>query len=318
MNTMKKIVTILFLALVVFSCKKEAPVGPNLIDLYGIFNIDETLSSNVDSVDFTKKSVQFNGSWTLITPWTLTIKGRESGAIKTISGKSKTLKSTQGIWDGTSDVIFFKNETCDVTLSFNEHPDSVRTSTIKITGTHDYTKDGIVLVDFENTVAFNKSGNTTFADKVTGDTIPQGKYYFKMLGKEPGNSYWLGGLVGITAQTIYKMSFFDFKTADTATTFINMFYYGFNYANTTISFNFDYDPNKDGKVDSSYGYNVPAVKLGWHKVSFPLSAFNCKGYFHSEVENLTTLYISLTTNGAVSNNIGCGIDYVIITKGKPL
>ena len=310
------IISVLALSLV--SCEKEGSVGPNLEDLYGSFRIIDSLSNN-PSVDFTTDEyVQFLGNWSLITDWKLEIVGRTSGSVKTITGKSKTLDTLIGQWNGTSDGLFFKQEKCDVMLTFADQSDTMRT-TVTISKVHDYSNDGIVLADFEGSVNFNASGNTTINKKENTLIVPQGSYYYHMEGSEPGNSWWIGGLAAINAQTLQSQNFFKFTIADTATTYINLFYYGYGYTDSQLNFSFDCDINSDGTKDKSYEYNVPVEEIGWHKVSFKLSQLKSNNVLiQSEVEKLTTLYISLISKGTARTNIGCSIDYIIITQGKPL
>lgn len=317
------IISVLALSLV--SCEKENPVGPNLEDLYGSFRITDSLSNN-PTVDFTTDgNVQFLGDWSLITDWKLEIVGRTSGSVKTITGKSKTLDTLIGQWNGTSDGLFFKQEKCDVTLTFPEHPDTMR-STVTISKVHDYKNDGILLADFETAaLSFNMSGNTTLAQRDnTFEITPQGSYCYNLKATEPGNAWWLGGFSAITAKALLSVDHFPFIEQDTATTYVNFFAYGYGYEDSSIDFTFKEDDNNDGtcneNTEDAWSHKVTIVSPGWNKISFPLSALtNSKvGNGKLEINKISILYISLMSNGTARANIGCAVDFIIITQGKPL
>jgi hypothetical protein len=328
MNTMKQIFAIILLAMAAWSCKKESPVGPDLKDLYGFFKINEPFSSNIDSVDFTKDSIQFKGSWSIITPWKITIKGKTSGALKVITGTSKTLDTLLGLWSGKADGIFFKKEICDITLSFEKQPDTVK-KTLTISGLHDYSKDGILIYNYEKFISNWGPGKNTL---MSNDTVPEGKSFFYMEGKELGNHlvpdtlingvhvkdsifggyYYLVGFPGFTPST---GSTFDFGSKDSSQVYVNAFIRGYGYEGSKITFSFLEQDN------DSYVLQVAAPISGWKKISFPLSKTildSKKGNGFRDIDKITTIYISLFSSGVKADKIAAGIDYVIITKGKPL
>ena len=266
---MKQLLLIICLALVAFSCKKESPIGPNVADNFGYLKIQEQFATNLDSVDFTKDSIQFKGRWTINTPWKITIKGRTSGAIKTIVGNTKTVDTLVSIWKGTADGIFFKKEICDVKLSFDNYADSTRTATIKITNTHNFKNDGVLLSDFEKDMFYNGT-----SIRKTKDTIPQGNSFYYIEGTEPGSSisivngvdvtigakYYLGGFGSFTSTT---GNYFQFGTSNASNVYLNFFARGYNFIDTYLTFSF--------KVDTeSFTQRVKVPLQGWAKMNFAL------------------------------------------------
>ncbi|HPH17037.1 MAG TPA: hypothetical protein PK029_07685, partial [Bacteroidales bacterium] len=166
------------------SCEKEDPIGPSLVDLYGPFRILDSLShEKSNGINFKTDSVlQFSGSWSNLADWKIEIKGRTSGAVKTIIGKSKNLDSIAGQWNGNADGIFFRKEVCDVLFSFNDYPDSMKT-TITIAETRDYSKDGYIIKHFEGSGPEEFwGGNGNQAKRISKTDAPEGTNYYYMEG----------------------------------------------------------------------------------------------------------------------------------------
>jgi len=314
---------LMILAMAAMSCKKVSPVGPNLVELYGKLIIKDSLSHNKpNGVDFSKDSVQFNGKWSIITPWKLTITGRTSGAVKTLTGKSKTLDTLMGIWNGTADCIFFiNNEICDVKLSFDEHPDTMK-STIKILGLHDYKKDGsVILADFESNMAYNGGKS----NRISTGIIPQGKSFYYIQGTEPGSystvingkdttigaKYYLGGFSSFTSST---GNYYKFGTSNASNVYVNFFAKGYNFIDTYLTFSF--------KVDTeSFTQRIKIPLNGWAKMSFTLNEplnDNTKSKTLIDISKINEIDVSLFSAGNKRDTIACGIDFIIITTGKPL
>jgi len=346
MNTMKQIIAILLLALVALSCKKESPVGPNLVDLYGTFAIIDPLSiENPLAIDFTQGNAQFKGKWSLITNWTLTIKGQNSGAFKIIKGKSNTLDTTLGQWDGTAEFYLFKkDEECNAILTFDGYPDTLKTN-IKIKTPHDFSKDGYIIQDFNLTSFTATGGGTTTINKTEQIlNVPEGNNYLRIEGTEPGSSWWFGALPSFTPSSFTgSPKYFPFLNKDTASLYMNFFVYNYGYLNTKIDISWNEDDNGDGtyvgksnttdttKIEDSYMYELEVSKctLGWQKISVPLSKFPHAGVWIAdkqhffgdrkmEISKIVSFDIAFVTTGDKTDKVGCAVDFFIITKGKPL
>jgi len=314
------------------------------------FKILDSLSNNKPAgVDFYKDSVQFSGKWSITTPWKITITGRTSGAVKTLTGNSNTIDTLSlGIWNGTADGIFFKNnELCDVKLTFGEDTNTMK-SIIKILGLHDYTKDGIILADFETPITFNGSGHTTVNARANSLVVPEGSYYYNILGSEPGppNSAWyIAGYI-FTAKELANVNtiYFPYQDKDVATTYMNFFVYNYGYTNTKIDILLNQDDNGDGvhigagdisdttKFESTWMYelNVTTIPVGWQKISVPFSNFphavtwDLTGEHHygskiMEISKIVSITLGFDDDGTIATpKIGCAVDFFIITTGKPL
>ena len=314
---MKQIFVIILLAAVALGCKKETPVGPDLLDIYGPFAIKDSLSiENINGVDFSaNETVKFKGDWSNITPWKITITGKTSGAVKTITGKTKTLDTLLSIWDGSSDCIFFKKEECDVQLSFGEHPNTMNCS-LKINGVHDYSKDGILLKDFEGTTTAEFWGGNSNCKLDSTNKAPQGNKYYHMEGKEPGNAYWIGSFPPITAQQLFGSSttHFPFNDKDTSTTYVNFFVRGYGYPDTYVNIQTKEDDNNNGVADTtedSFSKRYLVTGTEWTKVSIPLSELtddDTKGNNKKEISKISTIYIMLFSAGAARDKIGCDVE----------
>jgi hypothetical protein len=331
---MKKIVFYILAATITtnlfLGCEKEDPIGPNLVDLYGPFRILDSLTyTNSGAINFKTDSVlQFSGSWTNMAEWKIEIKGRTSGAVKTITGKSKNLDSIAGQWNGSADGIFFRKEVCDVVFSFKDYPDTMKT-TVTIAEPRDYSKVGYIIKHFEGSGAEEFwGGNGKQAKRINKSDAPEGINYFYMEGTEGGSSYWIGSFPPVSAQSIVGKPYFPLNDADTATTYINFFVRGYGTANTFINFQILEDDNGDGvyteaSEDSfSYRYQVPTTATTWQKVSIPLSKLqteaNAAGNSKMEISKITSMFVMLFSNGIATPKLACDIDFVIITKGKPL
>lgn len=326
------------IAILFFACEKEEFVGPNLLDIYGPFEIIDSFAVQSATVDFTKQeNITFKGSWTLMTPWTITITGQKSGAVKTLSGKSKFLDTLVDIWDGTSDVIFFKEEKCDVELTFGEHANILKDE-INIIGTYDYTKNAILLQDYEiasigDGLPWGGNGTnpraTLISDSLPGST-PQGNKYLYMEGKEPGGTsaaWYLVGFPSYNASSFVGANYYPFKNADTTTTFINFFVKSYGTPNTKFALSYVEDQNNDGvfdeNVDPTYGYDyiIDASIKDWVKVSIPLSDFETSSTVsdgEQEIDKIGFFYVNMFSNGESQEKHAAAIDYIIITQGKPL
>ena len=80
----------LALSLALGACTKDATLeGPALVDLFGDFQVLETVRANRDSVRFGQgETVYLQGRFNKLTDWRLEVHGLSSGARKIIQGKS--------------------------------------------------------------------------------------------------------------------------------------------------------------------------------------------------------------------------------------
>lgn len=315
---------IISLSTVLVSCEKEDPIGPNLEDLYGAFRILDSLSAPT-TIDFTADdSVTFNGSWSNMANWKLTITGKTSGAVKTIEGKSKSLDTAIAAWNGTADGIFFKKENCDVELTFKDYPDTMKTTTT-LNQLHDYSNDGIILQTFEGsgTIEF-WGGNGNQGKKSNKSDSPQGSNYYYMEGTEPANAYWIGSFPPFNATTLTGAAHFPFIDSESETTYVNFFVRGYGYPATFVNIQAKIDDNNDGiyaETEGSFSNRYPITGTTWQKISIPLNTLVSDANSSlslSEISKITTFYVMLFSDGIANPKLGCDIDFIILTQGKPL
>jgi hypothetical protein len=188
MNIKTKFILLLGLVGFLFNCTKKEFEGPSIQDLYGDFEI-------IDSLILTNKNPNFSGSeqvgfyCSLNKPiqWKIAIQGLSTNATKEITGFSNFIDSNTVIWNGSpSQVPFFTEESCSIELTFENESDTLR-DTLTIISAKSY-ENGIWLEDFENglpndaLVSYNTDGGgMTFS--VANDNALLGSSYFKMGGR---------------------------------------------------------------------------------------------------------------------------------------
>jgi hypothetical protein len=188
MNIKTKFILLLGLVGFLFNCTKKEFEGPSIQDLYGDFEI-------IDSLILTNKNPNFSGNeqvgfyCSLNKPiqWKIAIQGLSTNATKEITGFSNFIDSNTVIWNGSpSQVPFFTEESCSIELTFENESDTLR-DTLTIISAKSY-ENGIWLEDFENglpndaLVSYNTDGGgMTFS--VANDNALLGSSYFKMGGR---------------------------------------------------------------------------------------------------------------------------------------
>ena len=111
---------VLALSFAVLGCDHATdPEGPNLVDLFGIFELREPLGASTDAVDFAGgEDVTFTAEFSKQVDWVIEITGQESGAVKRLEGFSSSLTPANARWrGGTTELPFFREETVEVALS---------------------------------------------------------------------------------------------------------------------------------------------------------------------------------------------------------
>ena len=189
---MKKVISIIVLALVAFSCTRETnTLGPDLTDLYGPFQVFEEFKSSTNNVDFQSgESVEFTCVFSKQVNWEIHIVGQSSGAEKVLTGFSRTIDASNGgVWRGTiTSLPMFKLEDCMAYIMVNavdtSFSDTLATN-ISIANTR--AVDGYVVTDFENGlnpgfVRFVQSGADMRFDPITDPSAAQGNVYYEMSG----------------------------------------------------------------------------------------------------------------------------------------
>jgi hypothetical protein len=100
--------------LVIAGCKKDSSIeGPELVDIFGTFEVLEPLKGSKSTVNFANGDVvQYACKLSIRTSWTIEVIGLNSGARKVFTGNEKDFVLHPIVWDGTITFapFFRKNE----------------------------------------------------------------------------------------------------------------------------------------------------------------------------------------------------------------
>ena len=302
------------------------------------------------SLDFTKGDVlSFKGEWNVETKWEILIEGTESHKQEKISGTSTSLKQVS--WAGASTASpdkyfptnilkrtfnidlfgkskdvgvesFLDGEICTVTLSFVDYfgVDTCKT-VVKIAAAVDETftsKDFCVVGDWDKvSQLYTNSSPSKIATATTGTgVVPEGKKFCILEGTEPGGAWYVDGM-GFTFQQVNNWAdgYYPITTADTATTYLNLFMYGFpEYCERTSLFLALVNSSSD--IECELQGDRIKVGEGWHGISVPMSKFvtSNKNFDYNKVDKIA---VSVFSNGE-AGDVKTAIDFIVITKKCPL
>jgi hypothetical protein len=333
MKTLKFIVALTVLGLIFSACRKDDPKidGPSLEELNGGFSILEPFYVSRDSVDFSAgESVYFTCGLSKTSNWKIKITGQTSGAVKEITGTSKTIALNDAIWNGsTSQLPMFRNEICAIQLTFVGESDTL-VDQVKITGVK--TNSGYVITDFENGLnsgwgTFIQSGaNMDFQIK-TDNFAPQGDDYLNMAGTV--NWDWLIGLIN------FKASADGFVTYPLNPNGNNVYFNAMVYGepgliNSIVLFQFQEDENGDGTFtatsDDQYDVEIKVDWVGWKLVSIkysdlatlvngaPSTPNGNQQHNPNKIKQINMLHLANPSSGYAKAKL----DYIIFTENGPL
>ena len=303
------------------------------------------------SLDFANGDVlSFKGEWNVETSWEIEIKGNVSQKTEKIMGTSKSLKDV--VWAGNSSETgekyfpsavlkkkfnidlfgkseedsgedsFKDGESCTITLTFTDF-EGVDTSkaTLKIAAAVDETftaKDFCMVANWDNVEQLytNNSPSKIVTSSTNMDVVPEGKKYCILEGTDTGGKWYVDGM-GFTFQQVnnWAAGFYPITLADTATTYVNLFMYGYpEYCERTSLF--IALVNSDADLECELGGDRISVGEGWHGISVPVSRFvpKNKNFDFNAVDKISIMVFS---NGEACD-VKTAIDYVVITKKRPL
>ena len=336
MTMQKSIIYTLLIASVMalfISCAHDTdtPDGPNLIDRFGPFDVNENLTVNVDSVNFTNnEKVIMEAEFNKNVGWLIEIIGQESGAVKRIEGFDRSVNAGNATWSGsTTDLPFFRNEMCQIRLTVPEQPEYLDTAFVKVTGPKVY--NGSLLIDFETDPGSNIDlGNFEFDFDLdsTGvkNFIPaaQGEFYYSLLGTDITLSNFFVGLM-LIKPSIVGETYVPLPTTVPENVYFNCFIYSDGRPHGIAVIEFSYDANDNGRYDEGRDINFKVETdyvldwVGWKKISHPMSE---TGMTQEQLEKLVGIRCLLISD---ANNqpdpplpVFYAIDYLTFTNGKPL
>jgi len=291
----KFLVASLGLALLVAGCERDlTPDGPSLSDLYGTFKVKTALAASLAQVDFSSgQSVYFTAETSISTDFILEIKGRMSGAVKRIAGKSRTLDATNALWQGeTSQFPTFQTEICDVQLTFPGYADTL-TTVVTVTGKR--VVEATILDDFEG--GFNPSwtkfiqtgANMQFSVQ-SAPPLAEGTSYYRMGGTVAWD--WLIGMYEMPKANMNGGAGFQLSNDAEKVFFNGVFRQMAGLDNAIILLQLREDDNGDGTY-SEGSEDLWAVEIR------PESAWELMSFKYSDLVTLV--------NGAASAAIGNGL-----------
>jgi hypothetical protein len=262
--------------------------------------------------------------------WKIKITGQTSGAVKEITGTSKTIALNDAIWNGsTSQLPMFRNEICAIQLTFVGESDTI-VDQVKITGVK--SNSGYVIADFENglnsgwTSFIQQGANMDFQIK-TDNFAPQGDDYLNMAGTV--NWDWLIGLIN------FKASADGFVTFPLNPNGNNLYFNAMVYGepgllNSIVLFQFQEDENGDGTFtassDDQYDVEIKVDWVGWKLISIkysdlvtlvngaPSSPNGNQQHNPDKIKQINMLHLANPLSGPAKTKL----DYIIFTENGPL
>ncbi|MEM9024934.1 MAG: hypothetical protein AAGB22_14410 [Bacteroidota bacterium] len=336
---MKRSLYLLFAPLFLAGCSHDdALEGPELIDIFGEFEVVTPLTQDRTTVDFSQgETVEFMALFTVRTPWQLRIEGLTSGAVKIIESNEKDVSGAVARWNGsiTFAPTFAAGERCVATMTFTDQPDTLRSDTILITGARPLPTGGTLISDFEDENqdldAFSE-GQFEETDLGISDAFPAaiGDKFFYMRGRDNNGSFFVSG-VGISAMAAQNTQYYPLTTQNASSVYFNAFIYGEGLANTQAVIEFQEDDNLDGTYtpaqEGTYRTTITVDWVGWKLVSFRMDELelspnaglgNIDANGRQEIDRIINIQLVLISIGAQSAEpVGFGTDYAIFTVGQP-
>lgn len=333
------------------SCSEDNDFWNSSAQLQMTQDFDVVAESDEVQVDFSNgETISFQGEWNQETSWKIIIVGNESGQTDTITGCSKSLTGIS--WNGSTskkesyfpssimkkkfnvdlfgkatavDAKFVEGETCTIMLAFDnfEGVDTCKT-VVKIAaaaGQDFYKSDYCIFGDWEasstSPLYINNGSSSKITTETSGIVIPEGKKYCLLQGTETGGKWYIDGM-GFTYANTSNWSqpdgMYPISLADTATTYINFFMYGFSgYCDRTTIF---MSLNNGDDIECNLQGDRISVSEGWHGISIPISRFKSdnKNFDYNKVDKIV---VTLFSNGE-AGNVKTAIDFLVITKKAPL
>jgi len=324
-------------AAIVAGCEHDdAPDGPNLVDRFGPFTVQDTLTASRDSVDFSAgERVTFGARFNKNVQWEIKIEGLESGAVKFISDFDRFVGPDNASWDGgTTELPFFTTEDCRVTISVPDEDEGYGdTLMVTISGLKVY--DGTLLTDFEaspgsDIIVRNFQFELNLAESGRRDAavIPpaQGEFSLAITGSDNAQDPFVG-LIEVYSQ-LAGNTYLQLPSNNPQETFFNCFIYSDGRPHTIAILELIIDSNENGQFNDVQDGSVstgplPVNWTGWEPYSISLADF---GITDSEDMARILLMRVILINDIANNpnqpgppeEIQFGVDFVTFTQGGPL
>lgn len=318
-------ITLLFMT----ACDHETETfdGPSIVDRFGSFTSISELKVSQPTVDFAAgETVFFTAEFNKNIEWIIEITGKESGAVKRITGFDKDITATNATWNGgTTELPLFGAEICDVVLTIPEIPTFSQSTTVETLSNRSY--QGTLFADFEeNAGADITIGNFEFeftAQTGRQDDIPaEGDFYFRLEGTDGVVPNFFVGLVDIKA-SITGNTYVDFPTNVPEDLYFNCFMYSDAGPHGLAIIDFIVDSNDSGAFEDGQDatfrvgedYNL-ATWDGWRLISHPMSE---TGMTQEDLEKVVGIRLLLISDMNAQPNpplqVDYGVDFMIFTNG---
>lgn len=348
------------LVLMVFSgCKKSGdPLGPqyggapadfsvtgNTFDAFnGIKATGGVLATTPTSVTIETRFQFYKATFSHKVGWKLTISSQYSNAVKTFSGFSDFLDSSNTKWYGESDNDYFfgfksKADTVDIKLTFTGST-LVYTKKMVVNGIkkyHNVTTKGVyhyLIDDFEASnplTSFSPfypdqddqgGGNT--GNNAYSDIKNQGDYSYRMLGYDVNNNTYIGSCNTPTLNDILPNTF---HVTDPEKMFVNLYIYGTGKPNTTVSvLAYENDAQHPSgvalnqSINDKYIYQIGVTWTGWKLVSFKYSSFRRpntgagRGNNRLNPERLSGMALEMDSYPTPGYSVEAMVDMIVVTE----
>ena len=337
--TNASIIALSFLCLI--SCNSNDDyIGPELtVADPNTFELIAPLQASEDSIDFANGTTYFKTLFNSRASWTLTLKGDESGAIKTFTGTSESIDSTLVTWDGGFDVNgklkLFSNETVTASLSvFGIKEPYTYKMGIKnplmpfalVNGFNNQSEQDLFFIaadsqDVNEVKLSNGTGDIFHVNYINNvGTVPEGSSYAQIDGQDLSfTKEYFTGNYGIS-----KSRPFDTKqilTDPTIQLYFNFFLKGGGKTSTT---------KLEVQLEERYGDKwVKEVNTkfdGWKLISIPYTDFitsfgldtDPRGKAGVHEANLIQSLSFLVSSVPSRNEVTVALDYPCFTINKPL
>ncbi len=328
--------TLFFLAFIFAfgGCKRESELfdGPSLVDRFGDFDVVEGFAANRTSVSFDDgETVQFTAEFNKNVDWVIEITGTLSGAVRRITGFDRIIEATNATWTGgTTELPFFREELCIVTLRVPEEPDFEETLDITITSTKTY--EGSLLIDFETDPGLGvEFGNFEFEfSNQTGrrNNIPaaQGEWYFLLEGTDDVVPNFFVGLINIfPSVTGSENTYVPMPSPVPSQVHFNCFIWHDAGPHCIAVVQFAVDSNNSGAFEDGQDQtfqiegDFPLNHIGWRHFHHTMADV---GMNADQMQRIVAVRVLLISNNNTQPNppvpVRFGIDYITFTQGAKL
>ncbi|MDG1260276.1 MAG: hypothetical protein P8H59_06545 [Flavobacteriales bacterium] len=348
---MKNALILICVAFVAFvGCRKDEIEGPELQDIFGEFDVFESLTADSETVNFENgEMITFSAQLSIRTDWVITVEGMTSGARYEIEGRERDIQGDVATWNGRITFApLFSTEDVKTYMTFVNYPDTLWGDTITVEGVKPEALVDVLISDFST-----GNGWGSFAEAAATNQQLTGSYFVQNpLNPEPdfiqvfspeGEGHWRmtylnnnsificgANILAEQSQQAETSPYFELGTTNPDNVYINMLIHGFGDGNTRMSIGLQEDDNLDGAYDrfteGTYNTELVVDWVGWKVVSIPLSSFNIStvggfgnidGTGNQDIDRILSVEFLLLAAEGSTGFVGYGMDYCNFTRYTP-